>query len=205
VSVPTIFDISPLLSAKLAVWPGDTPFALATREDAGTRLGSLHTTLHAGAHADAPCHVLRAGRGIHALELEPYFGACEVLEVCLPPGARILPEHLPTAIRAPRVLFKTGSNPDPARFSEDFVALSSELIRHLKPQGCVLVGIDTPSVDPFSSSALECHHALFEAGMGNLEGLDLAAVAPGLYTLIALPLRIEDGDGSPVRAVLMKD
>ena len=36
-----------------------------------------------------------------------------------------------------------------------------------------------------------------------LEGIDLAHVAPGEYRLIALPLRIERGDGSPVRAVLL--
>jgi arylformamidase len=137
--------------------------------------------------------------------LEPYLGSCEVIEVRLGSGACIRPEHVPGPLRAPRVLFKTNSNPDPEGFAEDFVALSPDLIPHLKDQGCVLVGIDTPSLDPFQSKDLPCHHALFDAGMHNLEGLDLAAVEPGLYTLIALPLRIEDGDGSPVRAVLLKD
>ena len=202
--MPVILDISPLLSPRLAVWPGDTPFTLAALEASGTRLGSLHTTLHLGAHADASCHVLGAGKGIHAMALEPYLGTCEVIEVRLPAAARILPEHLPGPIRAPRVLFKTSSHPDPTRFVEDFVALSPELIRHLVAQDAVLVGIDTPSVDLFSSAALECHHALFEAGLCNLEGLDLSAAEPGLYTLVALPLRLEGGDGSPVRAVLMK-
>jgi arylformamidase len=67
----------------------------------------------------------------------------------------------------------------------------------------VLVGLDTPSVDPFASTALESHHALFERGLRCLEGLCLKEVPPGLYTLIALPLKIEGGDGSPVRAVLL--
>ena len=204
-----LLDISPVLSARLAVWPGDTPFGLETQpgheQGDGAPLGSLRSTLHAGAHADAPCHVQRGGRGIHAVDLDPYFGPCEVMEVRLAPGACIRPEHLPSPPRAPRVLFKTGSNPDPTRFAENFVALSPELIHHLKAQDCVLVGLDTPSVDPFHSPQLECHHALFTAGMCNLEGLDLALVEPGLYTLIALPLRIEEGDGSPVRAVLLKD
>jgi len=181
------------------------PFSLERSQshEAGdnVRLSSLRTTLHAGAHADAPSHVEREGLSMHEVGLEPYFGACEVMEVRLPPGTCILPEHLPGPLRAPRVLFKTGS--DPTRFTEDFVALSPELVRHLKAQDCVLVGIDTLSVDPFASESLEAHRALFEAGLRNLEGLDLRAVEPGLYTLIALPLRIEGGDGSPVRAVLL--
>ena len=66
----------------------------------------------------------------------------------------------------------------------------------------VLVGIDTPSVDPFADDRLLAHQALRRHAMANLEGLVLAEVTPGRYTLIALPLRIEGADGSPVRAAL---
>ena len=38
-----------------------------------------------------------------------------------------------------------------------------------------------------------------------LEGLDLSAVEPGGYFLFAAPLKIRDGDGSPVRAVLVRE
>ena len=41
--------------------------------------------------------------------------------------------------------------------------------------------------------------------MCNLEGLVLDQVEPGFYTLIALPLKIEGVDASPVRAILMMD
>jgi arylformamidase len=57
-------------------------------------------------------------------------------------------------------------------------------------------------VDPFDSKTLEAHHALAAGGVVNLEGLALAGVPPGLYELIALPLRIAGLDASPVRAVL---
>jgi arylformamidase len=63
--------------------------------------------------------------------------------------------------------------------------------------------VDAPSVDPFASKALETHNALARTGLANLEGLVLAHVAPGEYTLIALPLPLADADASPVRAVLV--
>jgi arylformamidase len=69
----------------------------------------------------------------------------------------------------------------------------------------VLVGLDTPSVDPFESKMLESHRALARTGMRNLEGLALAHVEPGLYTLVALPLKLEGADASPVRAILMTE
>jgi arylformamidase len=106
-------------------------------------------------------------------------------------------------IQAPRVLFKTGSFPDPEHFNTDFCSLSPELVDHLAQAGVVLVGLDTPSVDPVDSKALQAHNAIYRADMAILEGVVLDAIAPGVYTLIALPLKIEGGDASPVRAVLV--
>ena len=204
-----ILDITAPLSPALAVWPGDVAFSRAVSlrhaDGSAVELSAITSTLHAGTHADAPAHILPGAEAIDQVGLAPYLGPCEVIEVALAPGARILPEHLPGPARAPRVLFRTGSYPDPGRFRETFNALSPELIRHLHGQGCVLVGLDTPSVDPYASVALESHHALFQCGLRCLEGLVLAHVAPGLYTLVALPLKIAGGDGSPVRAILLTE
>lgn len=205
--MPRILDISPLLSSRIAVWPGDVPYrrrvALAQAEGAHLDLSSVETTLHVGAHADAPSHFAPDGAGMDAVDLGPYLGPCEVREVRVARGARIGPADFGAPLRAPRVLLRTGTFPDPERFNEDFASLSPELVRELHRQGCVLVGLDTPSVDPFDSKALESHQALRETGLRNLEGLVLDGVPEGLYTLVALPLRLEGADASPVRAVLL--
>ena len=114
-----------------------------------------------------------------------------------------MPADVTVDITAPRVLFHTGSYPDPDAFNEDFNSLSPELIDWLDARGVVLVGLDTPSVDPFASKALETHQALHRTGMANLEGVVLGHVTPGDYTLIALPLPLADADASPVRAALV--
>jgi len=203
-----IIDITTTLSPRLAVWPGDVPFSrdikMRLADGDFADLSAMRTTLHAGTHADAPGHILKGAPTIDQVDLAPYLGPCEVITVPLAPRARILPWHFGERVRAPRVLFRTDSYPDPEVFNEDFNALSPELIRFLCDQGCVLAGLDTPSVDPFDSIGLESHHALFESGLRCLEGLWLKDVPAGLYTLLALPLRIEGGDGSPVRAVLVE-
>lgn len=203
----SIIDISPPIHPGIAVWPGDVRFrrevALDMAEGANLTLSSVTTTVHVGAHADARSHYLTTGDDIASHPLEPYLGPCEVIAVELERGARIRPEHLPATLRAPRVLFKTGSFPNPDDFNEDFNALSPELIAELARRGVVLAGIDTPSIDLFHDKVLATHEAIARHGVMNLEGLVLKDVEPGVYQLIALPLKLVGADAAPVRAVLI--
>ncbi|HZU35272.1 MAG TPA: cyclase family protein [Gemmataceae bacterium] len=201
-----IYDITPLISERLAVWPGDTPprreVLCDLRRGDTVTLSTLHATVHLGAHADAPSHYGADGPVIHERPLDLYLGRCQVIRVSCVPGSRVLPESLPQPVRAPRILFATGTFPDPEHFQEDFAALSPELISVLHSQGVRLVGVDTPSVDLFSSKDLPVHQACLRHDIAILEGLVLRDVPDGLYELIALPLRLEGFDASPVRAVL---
>jgi arylformamidase len=201
-----IYDISPPVSERSSVWPGDTPVSreilMDMKDGANLTLSTLRSTVHVGAHADAPSHY---GAGAPSIELRPldaYLGPCQVLRVRVPRGTRIAPETVPGAVRAERVLFATGTFPDPTDFNEDFAALSPALIARLHEQGVRLVGIDTPSVDPFSSKDLPAHRACLERDIAILEGVVLDGVPDGVYELIALPLRLAGFDASPVRAVL---
>ena len=200
-----IYDVSPRISARLAVWPGDVPYrpsiTLAQSEGANIDLSSFQATVHLGAHADAPRHYMPTGVGIEARRLEPYLGPCEVIRVDVARGGRIPAQG--RTYRAPRVLFRTGSFPDPESFNEDFSALSPELVHELAECGVRLVGIDTPSVDLCHDRELLAHHAIAEHDLSVLEGLTLDHVPSGLYVLVALPLPLEGADASPVRAVLL--
>jgi arylformamidase len=66
----------------------------------------------------------------------------------------------------------------------------------------VLIGIDSPSLDPQESKTMDAHLAVRAAGMSILEGLVLDDVPAGDYELIALPLKLTGMDAAPVRAVL---
>ena len=201
-----LYDISSPLSESIAVWPGDTSFRREVSRDHGSgdgyALSSIHATVHAGTHADALRHMLAGAPTIDEMALDYYIGPCQVIHVEATPATAIRPGDLPDATGAPRVLLATGTYPDETRFTEDFAALSVELADRLISQGVRLIGIDTPSVDLFHGDGMAVHHRLATAGVATLEGLRLGHVPPGLYELIAPPLRIVGGDGSPVRAVL---
>lgn len=205
-----LIDISPEISESIAVFPGDTSFQNPTVVDfaadqSGYRVTQWKTTPHLGAHADAPIHYHPEGVGISQRPLGRYFGPCQVIEVKLPPLGRITPSSLNgKAILAERVLFKTGSFKNPNQWRDDFNALSPELIVFLVQHKVVLVGIDTPSVDLANDKVLATHRKIYEHDLSNLEGLDLSNAAEGLYFLSAFPLKIKNGDASPVRAVLIE-
>lgn len=203
-----VLDISPVLRPSVAVWTGDVPFSrtvsASIADGANIDLSSITTTVHVGAHADAPSHYVAGGAPIASRPLARYFGPCEVIAVDVARGARIRPADLHGPPRARRVLFRTGTFPDPDRFTEDFAALSPELVDVLAGHGVGLVGIDTPSIDLCHDRELLTHHAVARHDLAVLEGIVLDDVAPGLYTLVALPLRIADADASPVRAILLR-
>ncbi len=203
-----LIDISPLLHEYTAVWPGDQKFqrkiSFSLEEGHNYALSSITTSLHIGAHADAPSHYKQGAESIEQIDLSPYYGPCQVVHVNIPRGARIQPEDFEDEIRCERVLFRTMSFPNPNEFNEDFNSLSPKLIAFLAQMNCKLIGIDTPSVDPFHSKNLESHHALYEHEICNLEGLVLEHVAAREYILSAFPLALEAADASPVRAVLIE-
>lgn len=201
-----IYDISPLIDEKLAVWPEDTPFTREvlqklSRGDS-TTLSTMHTTVHLGAHADAPSHYGADAPTIDRQSLEPYLGPCQVLRVSAAEGEPLPPELLPDELLAERLLLATGSNPDRTRFNREFNYCSTGLVDALQLRGARLLGIDTPSIDAYDSRTLPAHRRCLAHGMAILEGLVLEEVPEGLYELIALPLRLGGFDGSPVRAIL---
>jgi arylformamidase len=204
-----IIDISPLIHPGIAVFPGDTPFSerwlLDHEKGDHLTLSTIQSTVHLGAHTDAPSHYAPGGNTIDRRDLGLYIGPAQVIQVGCAKGSRISPKDMKDKkIQAERVLFKTRSYPDPDTWNSDFVSLSAALVDHLSRVGVRLVGIDTPSIDPAEDKLLESHQAVFKHDMAILEGIVLDHVAEGLYQLVALPLRIRGADATPVRAVLLR-
>jgi arylformamidase len=199
------YDLTPTVSPRLGVWPGDTPVSrevlLDLANGATVTLSTLKATVHLGAHADAPSHYGRDGATIEGRDLSLYIGPCQVVRVAAGRGTRVEPEQLPP-ITEPRVLIATGTFPDPERWNADFAALSPRLVDALHAKGVRLIGIDTPSVDLQDSKDLPSHHAFLRHDMAILEGIVLTNVPEGRYELIAPPLKLEGFDASPVRALL---
>ncbi|MDZ5713104.1 arylformamidase [Jeotgalibacillus haloalkalitolerans] len=203
-----LIDISMMLSSETPNWPGDTPFhyevAWPMEESGSVNVGKIETSTHMGTHIDAPFHYDENGKTTDELDLNRYFAKAEVIDCT---GIdEITREHIELkghGITA--VLFKTTAWRNRNEFPESIPVMNEAVPAYLKSRGINLIGVDLPSVDHLDSKPLPIHHALHQQDINILEGIVLDEVESGSYQLIAMPLKIKDGDGSPVRAVLISE
>jgi arylformamidase len=166
-------------------------------------VGQLTMSSHTGTHVDAPFHFDQDGKRILDLPLERFMGPAIVVSV---ENAAEINSELMDKVDfsgVKKVLFKTNAWKNPERFPERIPHIAKGLAPFLKEKGIDLIGVDLPSVDPLDSKELTAHHSLRQHDIGILEGIVLDHVEPGRYELVALPLPLKEGDGSPVRAILM--
>lgn len=203
-----IHDISMLLNQNVAEWPGDTPFQFHikwTKEQSGSvNVGQITTSTHIGTHIDAPFHFDENGKKVHELPLENYIVDAIVIDVS---GSEVISRELlkgKVTGEAKAVLFRTNAWQQRDVFPEAIPAFDADIVDWMVENELSLFGVDLPSVDAITSKDLPMHHALGTAGRYILEGLILDDLKEATYQLIALPLKIEGADGSPVRAVLIE-
>jgi len=213
-----IWDISRTLSNDFAEWPGDEPFHYRlTREIAGgqsVNLGAITMSVHNGTHADAQLHFDPKGESIEKAPLDIYVGCATVVDLTQT-FLQSKEKHLITTedlqpyaeeiAATSRLLVKTGRWSDSTIFPNQIPVIAADIPAWLQKNGVKLLGLDLASMDEIDSKSLQNHHALADAGIAIVESLDLSEVAPGIYNLAALPLKIAGGDGAPMRAILWRD
>jgi len=200
-----IIDISMELNDMTPEWPGDIPFSYelsVTKEQSGSvNIGKLQTSTHIGTHIDAPFHYNEQGLKTHELPLDVYLTQAQVMDVS---GLEkiALSDLKPLEKNVEAVLLKTVSWQDRSKFPEKWPIFDESIAKWMADNGIRLLGVDVPSVDPETSKDLPMHQAMNQHQRFILEGIVLDEVSEGVYQLVALPLKIKGGEGSPVRAIL---
>jgi len=205
-----LIDVSVPIDANLPSYPGNTPFTLEAikriaRGDS-SNVSSLHMSVHAGTHVDAPRHFFDNAIGIDALPLDMLLGRTRVIDVRTRKG--IGPDELSAVDLSEdvRVLIKTVNSRlwGTPEFHQDYVGVTEAGARYIVEHGIKLVGVDYLSVEEFKKPGAPAHHALLGGGTIVIEGLNLRDVEPGVYEMFCLPLRIVGADGAPARVVLRR-
>src|SRR5690606_6190984 len=123
----------------LKVFPGDTPptreILMDTTRGDHITLSTLRSTVHLGAHVDGENHYAGkkapgGGRSVDQWPLERFVGPCRVVSARREaPGGLVTLAGLPLeAVDQPRLLLRTGTHPDPTRWTGDFAGLEPALI-----------------------------------------------------------------------------
>ena len=202
-------DISVPLRNAMVHWPSNPAVRIENVKDmehgASSTVSMISLGSHTGTHMDAPLHFIRQGIGIDKMPLDTTVGRARVIEIH--DSESIKPEELVRnrIRRGERVLFKTRNSLrvwQTDTFIEDFVFISKEAARFLAEHKVRVIGVDYLSVGGFKGDGIEIHRTLLEGGVWIIEGLDLSRIKPGKYDLICLPLKLDQGDGAPARAML---
>jgi arylformamidase len=202
-----IYDITVALCEELPVFPGDPsvkiePVTMLARGDSAN-VSRISISTHSGTHLDPPRHFNDHGATIDSLPLSLFIGRALVAEITsIQAIGREELSRLPLEGEE-RLLLKTNNSRlwDQPGFSGDFAHLTPEGASYLVEKGVKLIGIDYLSIESLHGEG-EVHRFLLDNGVVILEGLNLTGIAAGGYELICLPLKIRDGDGAPVRAIL---
>lgn len=207
-----IYDITVTIQPGMAVWPGDPKVELYRKEKieegANANVSYMGISVHTGTHVDAPYHFLNDGSAVDVMPLDVLVGPVLVVE--LPDAVNQIDAATVNSLMidetTERILFKTRNSKfwlqNAGEFHPDFVAISADGAQALIERGIKLTGIDYLSIAPYKNSK-PTHEILLKAGMVVIEGVDLSEVQPGKYTLVCLPLKLKNTDGSPARAILL--
>lgn len=159
---------------------------------------------HTGTHLDAPNHFIRGGDTVGDIALKRLIGPAVVCDLSDGVRDEITGDEMRSAIKeaddrlgpSDAILLKT------TRSSEGGRGISQDAAEVLSGRDTSLVGTDHFGIDNTSQRGRPGHMTLLGAGIPIVEGLvNLQRVVGRRVLFVALPLNIESGTGSPVRAV----
>lgn len=208
-----IIDLTHTISETMPVYPGTEPPALSvanTYEDSGFRETLLHLYSHTGTHMDAPRHIFADGVSLDQKEISGFVGrACVIDATAVPPGGTIdlsyLTKNEARVAQAEFVLFRTGweAHWGTPEYFGAYPVISTEVAEYLAAHHKKGIGLDNIGLDPIADEGLSLHHiVLKQANMVIIENLcNLDQIGDAEFLFLALPLKYEDADGAPVRAI----
>ena len=200
-NVDRIRDVTRLLSPTTLVYPGDDVPEFIRNDHGAYITTSIRISSHSGTHVDFPSHFIPGGSSSEQVPLANLIGPSRVLDLSRGSGEISADELHGLVDGSDRILLKTSFSGETS-FRQDYRALSPSAAKYALNLGVRCIGTDAPSIEAFDRGG-EVHTQLLESGCTIIELLDLSDVRPGMYFLVALPLRLAGLDGAPARAVLL--
>lgn len=208
-----IVDLSHPIEAGMPVYPGTEAPAVQVAADyheGGFREIQLQICSHVGTHLDCPAHLFPEGQTVDEMPLAQFYGPGMVLD-CRELGKGLIDIGFIRRFGQDLagkdfILFYTGwdqkwGSPDYFRSYPTFTLEAIQALAGMEVKG---IGIDAVSVDPVEAVQFTNHKVFLQKSriiIENLTGLN--QLIGREFTFICLPLKIRNGDGSPVRAAAL--
>lgn len=218
-------DLSHPLEEQMPVWPTLSKFYhqlwCAIHYGDNATAYQIIMSEHTGTHVDAPGHYVPPGYPMHQwvdeVPIEQWMGRAALVDCRdVPPLGAVAAERVRDwesrhgLIRQGDVVVfnmgwcaKWAVRPDDMEFMKDWPGLGADCVDLLLDRRVKAVGVDTLSPDIYMSPGDPVHRALLGHGVVILENLAKLDELPPVCYLMALPLKVRGGSGSPIRAVAL--
>lgn len=205
-----IIDLSHIISPDISVFPGTEKPIFERKEIEGYPEVKITMYTHTATHIDAPIHIIKGARTLDELPIDKFMGPGIVIDCKHLAGKNITLDFLKQfedkIKNVEFILFNSGWSAKwkTEAYFEDFPTLTTEAatwltIFHLKG-----IGLDSISLDPVPDLTLPNHKIVLAKEILIIENMcNIDALPKTEFTFQCLPLKIEQADGSPVRAVGM--
>jgi arylformamidase len=208
-----IVDLSHTISPDMPVYPGTEPpmFSTAcTIEGIGFLEKKITLFSHTGTHMDAPAHIIPGAKTLDQMPPDQFVGKGAVVDIRVNNGSTIdielLKPHQGRIEGCEFLLFHTGWGDlwGTEAYLNRFPVLSHDAATWLAGFSLKGIGADTISADEAESTAFPIHTIFLERDIVIIENLtNLRALPDTEFIFTCFPLKIEEADGSPVRAVAL--
>jgi len=208
-----VIDLSHEISDNMITYTKDERpeiYNMATIEKDGYNEKKLNICTHIGTHMDAPSHFIERGKSIDEYAVENFIGLSLIIDVSNLDKIAIkdLLPYEDAINNCDFVILKTGWYKywNKEEYLYNYPSLTEDAAKWLCEFSIRGIGIDAISIDKFDSIEFEIHNTILSRGrliIENLNNLDL--IKSNIFTLVATPLKIKGGDGSPIRAVALEE
>jgi len=202
-----VIDLSYAMQHQMEVFPGDPPVGILTHHfyKNGYFVSQVLFGTHSGTHVDAPIHKIPDAQSITDLPVDCYIGwhtaVLDFTDVPYEITKKDCMKYDRELEGCDAVIFRTGweSQFSTGHFFEGYPGLHEDVAEYLEKKKIHLIGLETPSVHPVRHGSV--HTELLKRGICIVESLaNVSSIREHYVELHAVPLRLKDLDGSPVRA-----
>lgn len=184
---------------------------LGTLKTVGRNTSIIRLGSHSATHLDAPLHFIDGAYGVDEIPLKKLCGAVQVVDMThKKPGSIVTMDDLQGVRPTTKMLFKFHwyKNWKKASFYEDYPFFSLKVLEWLVENGLEMMAMDTPSPDCGKAISEKDdslgHKLLLKNSVVIVEYLNATEVLnpSKRYEIVALPLKLKGGDGSPARVII---
>ena len=211
-----IIDLTHTIANDMTVYPGDDQpknKIVCTVARDGYKETSLHIHSHNGTHMDSPNHVFENGITLDKIDVINFVGKAALIDCSsLMKGDFITYDFIENnkdiIDKSDFIIFRTDWSKywNTDKYLGKYPILSDEVVNFIITSKKKGIGFDTISVDSIDSTNYSNHLKILGNDILIFENLtNLNQINSDTFVLCALPLKFENSDGAPIRAIAMLD